>query len=466
MFFSNKAEHAKGLASLRNPPTQAIGFVFSRLIPRAVLASLRRITPFANLVPQKTPFVRLFRRFFVSLGCLERKVRYLARTQHPHPIVQTLRMGSRLRAFWLRISDGVDIQQLWLQLHGEARASYRLYSKDVDLNRSQHETRFHRFKRVVAGLFWAMVLKLSPARRVLFVLALALFLFPGLEFKYNDFVLQVPNLAIFGAIALIVVLALELADRVTMKRDLEIAKEIQTWLMPAAAPNVEGVEMAFATRPANTVAGDYYDAFLRTDADGSTKPHASLLFAVADVAGKSVPAALLMATLQASLRTLAGICTNMLELVERWNRYCCDQNVGGQRFTTAFLAELEPLTRQLTYVNAGHNWPVLRRASGQLERLQTGGVPLGLLRNVHYECGQVTLAPGDVLLIFTDGLVEAEDGHEQEYGESRMLATLNGYPNRPAAEVLKGLMTSADQFVGTAPQHDDITCLVLRIVPK
>jgi len=372
-------------------------------------------------------------------------------------------MGSRLRAFWLRISDGIAIQQLWSQLHGEARASYRLYSKDVDLKRAQGEKQAQRSKRIISGLFWAMVSKLSPARRVLFIIALILIVFPGFDLHYREAEVQLPNFAFVAAIVLIVLLALELGDRVTMKRDLEIAKEIQTWLMPTAPPKVAGLEMAFATRPANTVAGDYYDAFLRTNADGSIKPDASLLFAVADVAGKSVPAALLMATLQASLRTLAGICTNMLELVERWNRYCCDQNVGGQRFTTAFLAELNPLTRQLCYVNAGHNWPVLRRAAGQLERLETGGVPLGLLRNARYECGQVTLAPGDVLLVFTDGLVEAEDHNEREYGETRMLATLNAYSNRSATEVLQGLMRSADQFVGTAPQHDDITCLLLRI---
>jgi sigma-B regulation protein RsbU (phosphoserine phosphatase) len=169
-----------------------------------------------------------------------------------------------------------------------------------------------------------------------------------------------------------------------------------------------------------------------------------------------------MATLQASLRTLAGVCGDPLELVERWNHYCCEQNVGGQRFTTAFLAELNPLTRQLTYVNAGHNWPVLLRASGQVERLQSGGLPLGLMRNARYECGQSTLAPGDLLLVFTDGLIEAEDRSEQEYGEHRMLASLNSQSGRTAPEVLKYLMASADRFVASAPQHDDITCLVLR----
>jgi serine phosphatase RsbU (regulator of sigma subunit) len=374
--------------------------------------------------------------------------------------VQTQSMPVVGRNFWQRISDGIAIQQLWSQFHSEARASYRLYSKEVDWTRHPDEKRRHRWKVVISGLFWAMAMKLSPARRVLFVIALVLLVFPGFEVRFGEGSAQLPNLSFFGAIAFLILLALELADRVTMKRDLEIAKEIQNWLMPSAPPKVPGIDMAFATRPANTVAGDYYDAFRRSGAADSTPP---LLVIVADVAGKSVPAALLMATLQASLHTLAALSLTPLELIERLNRYCCEQNVGGQRFTTAFLAELDPVTLQLTYVNAGHNWPVLRRASGQFERLLTGGVPLGLMPNAAYACGSVTLAAGDLLVIFTDGLVEAEDEKEEQYGEPRMLATLNSRLDTTAAEVLRNLMTSADRFVGTAPQHDDLTCLVLRI---
>jgi sigma-B regulation protein RsbU (phosphoserine phosphatase) len=312
-----------------------------------------------------------------------------------------------------------------------------------------------------------MVLKLSPARRVLFIAALVLLFFPGISVQAHDFQFQTTNLAMVGGFVLFVLLALELADRVTMKRDLEIAKEIQTWLMPNAAPQVPGIEIAFATRPANTVAGDYYDAFLRSTP--STAPAESsppLLLIVADVAGKSVPAALLMATLQASLRTLAPLCTTPLELVERLNRYCCDQNVGGQRFTTAFLAELDPVSLQLTYINAGHNWPVLRRASGAVERLETGGVPLGLLRNARYESASVQLAPGDLLVVFTDGLVEAENEKEEQYGEGRLFATLSSRSDLNAAATLQNLMASADSFVASAPQHDDITCFVLRALPR
>jgi sigma-B regulation protein RsbU (phosphoserine phosphatase) len=374
-------------------------------------------------------------------------------------------MANRARSFWRSISDGITLQQLWLQLTTEARASYRLYSAEVDWARVRDAKRSRRAQRVVSGLFWAMVMKLSPARRVLLVAALIMLFFLGISFHSTQFEFQIPNLSFLSAILLFVLLALELADRVTMKRDLEIAKEIQTWLMPTAAPQVPGVEIAFATRAANTVAGDYYDAFLRSTTASDIETCPPVVLIVADVAGKSVPAALLMATLQASLRTLTGVCTSPVDLVERLNRYCCEQNIGGKRFTTAFLAEFDPQTRQLTYVNAGHNWPVLRHASGSVERLDTGGIPLGLMSNARYESAQISLATGDLLVAFTDGLVEAENIDEQEYGEPRMLATLAMCPGASASGVLRSLMTSADQFTGTAPQRDDITCLIMRVLP-
>ena len=362
-------------------------------------------------------------------------------------------MRGSVRTFWDRVSDGVGIEQIWAQFHADARASYQLYAQEVDWTRQKGETGPRRFFRVVRGLFWAMMVKLSPGRRILFLASLVFLVFPGFRVRSGDAEFQMPNLAFFGALGLLALLALELADRVTMKRDLEIAREIQNWLMPSAPPRVPGVDIAFATRPANTVAGDYYDAFFRGD---------RLLLVVADVAGKSVPAALLMATLQASLRTLAAIPGSLLELAQRLNRYTCAQNPGGHRFTTAFLAELDPATGSLAYVNAGHNWPVLRHVSGVIERLETGGLPLGIRAEVPYECGNTRLGGGDLLLIFTDGLAEAEDAHAQEYGEPRVLEMVRGLAEGSAAEALKRIMGSVDAFVGATRQHDDMTCLVVR----
>ena len=364
-------------------------------------------------------------------------------------------MAGKLRNFWQRISDGIAIQHLWAQFRTDARFSYELYSKDVDSTPIQGESRWKRLPRIARGLFWAMTMKLSPGRRILLLIALVLLFFPSVHFTYGKNEFDSDGTQFFAGVALLVLLALELADRVTMKRDLEIAREIQSWLMPSSAPDVPGVDIAFATRPANTVAGDYYDAFFR--------PNKRLLIVVADVAGKSVPAALLTATLQASLRTLAALPGSLAELVGQVNRYSCEQSLNGRRFTTAFVAELEPVTGCLTYVNAGHNWPVLRRASGAIERLEAGGLPLGIRAALVYQCGTTKLAPGDLLLIFTDGLVEAENDQSHEYGEERMLPTVHALQNATANEALKRLMSSVDTFVGLMRQHDDITCLVLRM---
>ena len=370
-------------------------------------------------------------------------------------------IANPLHGFWRRISDGLEIQQLWSHFRFETRASYELYSKEVERTLPEPESRWKRSPEVIRVLFWAMLTKLSPGRRVMLLISLVVLAVPILTFRYQ-------GLTFWGGAGLLILLALELADRVMMKRDLEIAREIQNWMMPAAPPVIAGVDIAFASRAANTVAGDYYDAFFRPIVGDSgsnspvLEPPERLLLVVADVAGKSVPAALLMATIQASLRTLAGLPISLLELVERLNRYVCAQNVGGCRFTTAFLAELQPATGRLTYVNAGHNFPVLRRSTGAVERLEFGGLPLGIMPQARYECGNSTLAAGDLLLIFTDGLVEAEDANEGEFGEPRMLAIADTIYGKSAAEVLNGLMASVDAFVGLARQHDDITCMVLR----
>lgn len=358
---------------------------------------------------------------------------------------------------WQRISDGIEVKALWAQFSREARASYTFYTKEADSKLPEGHSRRARFLEVVRILFWAMILTLSPARRVLLLLSLLVLAVPLFTFRYQ-------GLTFWGGAGLLILLAMELADRVMMKRDLEIACEIQNWMMPATPPAVPGVDIAFEYRAANIVGGDYYDVVFRSpgSAGGSTRPE-RLLFIVADVAGKSVPAALLMATLQASLRALAGLPISLLELVERLNQSFCTQNVSGSRFSTAFVAELEPDDGRLTYVNAGHNWPVLRRAGGALERLEIGGLPLGIMPSARYQCGSATLAEGDVLMIFSDGLVEAENHNQQEFGDLGMLALTDSFGGKSAADVLAQLLRSVDSFVGSAAQHDDITCMVVRM---
>jgi serine phosphatase RsbU (regulator of sigma subunit) len=381
------------------------------------------------------------------------------------------RVVKRIEDFWQRVTEGIAVQVLWSQFMAEARESYSLYTREIDWEALRKETRGRRFRKTTSALFWAMLTKLSPARRVFLLIALFFAILAltrsqvMISISKNRYEAAPPNnfLPVLLAVAaLLFLLALELADRVTMKRDLEIAREIQRWLVPESPPEVPGVEIAFVSRPANTVGGDYYDAFLR-GVPSSTSNSKRLLLVVADVAGKSVPAALLMATFQASLRTLAEANTSLLELVEGLNRYACAHSLGGRRFTTAFFGELEPETRVLSYVRAGHNAPFIRRASGSLERLETGDLPLGIDAGVRFTCGAATMAPRDLLVIFTDGLIEAVNDADQEFGESRLLEVLKSSDAAGAQAALKNLLSAVDAFVGHTRQHDDITCLLLRI---
>ncbi|MGH9684131.1 MAG: PP2C family protein-serine/threonine phosphatase [Candidatus Acidiferrales bacterium] len=371
------------------------------------------------------------------------------------------RKGHRVRAFWERITEGFQIAQLWNQFKSEARASYGLYSNDVDWDRIKAERK--RVKRaflIAWGLFQAMLMKLSPARRVLLLVAVVIVV---LNPQYQN---QNLNLQFIGAVILFILLALELGDRVTMKRDLEIAREIQQWLVPDHPPQIPGFDIAFATRPQNTVAGDYYDAFVRPVAE-SVSGVRQLLIVVADVAGKSVPAALLMATFQASLRALSATPAPFEEIIGGIDNYTRAHSLDGRRFTTSWVAEINPETREMLYVNAGHNDPILRRASGQIERLATGGPPFGLPvlseKQGPYLSGRVRLQPGDLLFIFTDGVVEAVDNGAREYGESRLMACIQSAPQLDAADTLKRVMEDVNAFVGYARQHDDITALVMRV---
>jgi len=173
---------------------------------------------------------------------------------------------------------------------------------------------------------------------------------------------------------------------------------------------------------------------------------------------------MLMATFQASLKTLSGTPGSLTELVSRMNRYACSNSQRGRRFTTAFIAEFDPASRRLTYVNAGHNNPILRRQSGSIERLEAGGVPLGIVEDTLYHMGEVSMNPGDWLAAFTDGVVEAENIRQEEYGEIRFIAMLNSGVMLAPSMLLNSILTDLDRFVGNAPQHDDVTCMLLRAV--
>jgi serine phosphatase RsbU (regulator of sigma subunit) len=365
----------------------------------------------------------------------------------------------RARDFWERVSEGRDIDDLWSQFAADTRSSYGFYGKDVDWDEISKLPAWKRPLRVAGQLFWAMMNKLTPARRVLLLVALVLLLLSGFQFQVGTHASVEIKFEFLAAVLFLLLLSLELADKVIMKRDLEIAREIQSWLVPSEPPAILGAEVAFWTRPQNSVAGDYYDAFYPlNDSDTGGK----LMIVMADVAGKSVPAALLMATLQASLRTLASEGVRLVQLAERLNRYACAHSLDGQRFTTAVIAEYDPASRRLEYVNAGHNSPVVRRTDGGTDRLESSSLPLGISPEAAFSSSSVDLAAGDMLVLFTDGVVEAFNSAGEEFSDPRWLTVIRNLPKLSAQETLRRLMKSVEEFVGATRQSDDITCLVLQ----
>ena len=376
----------------------------------------------------------------------------------PPPLPSTKNRRIRGNGLWDRISEGKELTDLWAQFSADAQASYGFYGKDVDWKSINELPRWRRPRQVAKQIFWALLMKMTPARRVFLFIALALLLFSATNVQGDrNFFLLVATLCF------LMLLSLELADKVTMKRDLEIAREIQSWLVPSKSPGVIGANLAFHTRPQNSVAGDYYDAFYPLEDAGQG---GKLFLAIADVAGKSIPAALLMATFQASLHTIARQGVPLQELVLRLNRYACAHSLDGMRFTTAVLGEYDPATRRLSYVNAGHNAPVIRRHNATLtsgiERLEVGGMPFGISSDAEYKTGFVELGTQDALILFTDGVVEAFNQNGEEFTDARWTAAIRSLPKFDAQTSLHLLMQRVDEFVGTTRQSDDITCLVLR----
>jgi sigma-B regulation protein RsbU (phosphoserine phosphatase) len=301
--------------------------------------------------------------------------------------------------------------------------------------------------------------RLPPVRRVLLLFALVLLVITGFNYSVAPGrTISVNFNSTPSALILLFLLVLELADRVGLKRDLEIARDIQRMLLPEKPPTIPGVDIAFATKAANTVAGDYYDAFPRLGTDDSR-----LLLIVADVAGKGIPAGLLMAAVQTGFHTLAADPVPLVELAYRLNRAMCARSGGGRHLITAFIAELDIPTRSLAWVNAGHNAPLLVRGGGAIDHLEDGGLPLGAFPLSRYQSGCTALRSGDALYIYTDGVIEALDESGAEYGEDRLAALVATLGAADAAASLSQILESVDRFAGAVPQYDDITCLVLRV---
>src|SRR5579872_6821160 len=256
---------------------------------------------------------------------------------------------------------------------------------------------------------------------------------------------------------LMTAIADEVAQRERLNREVEIAREVQERLFPQTLPPIEGVEYAGACRPALGVGGDYYD-FLAL-------PGGQLGIAIGDVSGKGIAAALMMASLQASLRGEAARAPeNLAALISNVNRLVYEAS-SSNRYATFFYAQYNPKSRQLTYVNAGHNPPMLFHCSNgewRISRLEAGGTVVGLLASFPYEQANLKIEPGDVFIAFTDGISEAMNNADEEWGEEKLIEAVKSCTNLTPSEMISRIMQTADHFVAGAKQHDDMTLVALR----
>jgi sigma-B regulation protein RsbU (phosphoserine phosphatase) len=249
----------------------------------------------------------------------------------------------------------------------------------------------------------------------------------------------------------------EMAQRERLNRELEIAREVQEHLFPQRFPPTTGLDYCGQCRPAREVGGDYYD-FLAL-------PDGRLGIAIGDVSGKGVGAALMMASLEASLRALASVVDDPAELMERVNSLVY-QASASNRYASLFYAQYDPRSRSLSYVNAGHNPPaVLRNRAGscQVLRLETGGPVIGFVPH-RYELGVFSHEAGDLVVLFTDGVSESMNVRYEEWGEERLIEFAKTCHGLPAFEATSRIMAAAEAFAAGASQHDDMTLVVLRIL--
>lgn len=243
-------------------------------------------------------------------------------------------------------------------------------------------------------------------------------------------------------------------EKKRLEGELDVARQIQRKLLPDTLPNLPGLDVAATNISSRQVGGDYYDCILLDKSIAH--------IAIADVSGKGMPASLLMANVQAALRVLAPLGFELPEMVARLNDVVYT-NTSADKFVTFFGAHVHVQERVIRYTNAGHNPPYLLRANGEIVELSIGGLILGIMESmIPYQQGEVTLEAGDVVLLYTDGVSEAMNERNEEYGEDKLKQALKHCAGLTAQEILATVIRELRLHVGNAPQSDDITMVVIK----
>ncbi len=325
----------------------------------------------------------------------------------------------------------------------------------LDVERQKRLTEMGKFKRWFVLSWWllkSLFFRLTPARRLLVVLACILLLVSNTFRFENENVSVNSNTGLTGGIILVFILMLELKDKLLAKEELEEGHAVQKSLMPERSPQVPGWNLWLFTRSANEVGGDLVD-YLKVDDDRHS-------VALADVAGKGLSAALLTAKLQATIRAVAPDFSSLDELGVKLN-HIFHRDSPPNLFASLVFIDFRSQEGTIRVLNAGHFPPVMVHEQ-QIQPLEKGGAALGIMKDASYTEHVLEMKSGDLLFVYSDGIIEAKNEAGDFWGEQRLFALLPALSRFPVDQIGERLLGDVDRFVGTARAHDDISIAILK----
>ncbi len=352
---------------------------------------------------------------------------------------------------------GLNVRDLKRLFGEDASKAYRVLSRDQDLPSTEDDD-FTGFLRKIKIVFLGIARKLSPARRLIFtiaVVATVLGLLGGKEFTWGAEGTSISvGTGSFYLIAAIIGFAflftMELVDRIRVRDELEVARQLQADLLPQSAPIVPGYSFAHSYRTANEVGGDYYDI--------SILPDGRIAVVIGDASGHGIAAGLLMAIANATLKTAVEVDPAPDKVAQLLNSTL--YRTGDRRaFMTLFYALLEPDTGSLQYVCAGHPFPLVVRPGVEVTELGTGALPLGMRPHLELAVQRTALGPGEAVVLFTDGLAEALNSQENAFGFSRLEQLVRD--GGRAGHLHDSVVRAFKAHVGERAIADDVTLLVI-----